>query len=499
MVQAHAVIPVDLTRLLGRFTEIAELVNHGESGLPALQLIVEVAQEATAAAGATFVEYGRSSGGRAVAASGELTWSVGRRVEPSRPETARLVTLPGVRSITLGELNAESASQLRGRGLRWIVGTNVTSGGMYVGSLHVYFHEVGDGVDPVHAAVLTYLAACAGHLYADNGGLPVNGDGPVVASTADAMAVVGPGGIVRSWNPAAARLTARNTDDAVGRPLFFPVPGRGEVVEHQMSCGKWIEARSAALAGTDAMVVTFRERPDASAQEEARDLFIALTSHELRTPVTVIRGYADTLVEHWDNLDETARREAVFVVGARARDLARLVDRLLTAASDLSGTMGAAVFVPFDLAEALRAATGELTAELRRDLRLRLPAGLPKVIGDRTTLATVVTELVTNACKYSTGRVDVELTAGADAQTVWFRVADRGVGIRPEHVERAFERFWQLETGDQRRYGGVGLGLYLVRRIVERQRGWVSLRPREGGGSVAEVRLPRADVSPGEA
>src|SRR6266508_1383415 len=442
MVQAHAVIPVDLTRLLGRFTEIAELVNHGESGLPALQLIVEVAQEATAAAGATFVEYGRSSGGRAVAASGELTWSVGRRVEPSRPETARLVTLPGVRSITLGELNAESASQLRGRGLRWIVGTNVTSGG---------------------------------------------------------MAVVGPGGIVRSWNPAAARLTARNTDDAVGRPLFFPVPGRGEVVEHQMSCGKWIEARSAALAGTDAMVVTFRERPDASAQEEARDLFIALTSHELRTQVTVIRGYADTLVEHWDNLDETARREAVFVVGARARDLARLVDRLLTAASDLSGTMGAAVFVPFDLAEALRAATGELTAELRRDLRLRLPAGLPKVIGDRTTLATVVTELVTNACKYSTGRVDVELTAGADAQTVWFRVADRGVGIRPEHVERAFERFWQLETGDQRRYGGVGLGLYLVRRIVERQRGWVSLRPREGGGSVAEVRLPRADVSPGEA
>jgi two-component system, OmpR family, phosphate regulon sensor histidine kinase PhoR len=55
-----------------------------------------------------------------------------------------------------------------------------------------------------------------------------------------------------------------------------------------------------------------------------------------------------------------------------------------------------------------------------------------------------------------------------------------------------------LERGDQRRYGGVGLGLYLVRRILERQNGWVSLRPREGGGTVAEVRLPRADVSVGE-
>jgi signal transduction histidine kinase len=93
----------------------------------------------------------------------------------------------------------------------------------------------------------------------------------------------------------------------------------------------------------------------------------------------------------------------------------------------------------------------------------------------------------------------VQLTAGADAQTVWFRVADRGLGIRPEHTERAFERFWQLDSGDQRRYGGVGLGLYLVRRIVERQHGWVSLRPRDGGGTVAEVRLPRADVGGGQA
>jgi len=111
----------------------------------------------------------------------------------------------------------------------------------------------------------------------------------------------------------------------------------------------------------------------------------------------------------------------------------------------------------------------------------------------------VLTELVTNASKYSTDWVEISLTAGADETTVWFRVADRGVGIRPEHVERAFERFWQLETGDQRTIGGVGLGLYLVRRIVERQHGWVSLRPRQDGGTVAEVRLPRADTSHQEA
>ncbi len=114
-------------------------------------------------------------------------------------------------------------------------------------------------------------------------------------------------------------------------------------------------------------------------------------------------------------------------------------------------------------------------------------------------LATVLTELVTNAAKYSPDQVDIEVTAGADTRTVWFRVADRGAGIRPEHVERAFERFWQFDRSDQRRSGGVGLGLYLVRQIVERQNGWVSLRPRDGGGTVAEVRLPRADECAGEA
>ena len=133
-------------------------------------------------------------------------------------------------------------------------------------------------------------------------------------------------------------------------------------------------------------------------------------------------------------------------------------------------------------------------ADLRRRLTMNLPLDLPKALGDRGSLATVLTELVTNADKYSEDDAAVELTTGADAQSVFFRVSDRGVGVRPENVERAFDRFWQGELGNRRRYPGAGLGLYLVRRIVERQNGWVSLRPREGGGTVAEVRLPRGDV-----
>jgi signal transduction histidine kinase len=117
----------------------------------------------------------------------------------------------------------------------------------------------------------------------------------------------------------------------------------------------------------------------------------------------------------------------------------------------------------------------------------------------------ILAELVNNAVRHTplpgagTGSAPlvvppaaVEIQAGSDAQTVYLRVCDRGVGIDPAYVERAFERFWRAPDSDPRT--GVGLGLYLVRRMIERQHGWVSLRPREGGGTVAEVRLPRADA-----
>jgi signal transduction histidine kinase len=220
-----------------------------------------------------------------------------------------------------------------------------------------------------------------------------------------------------------------------------------------------------------------------------RDLFIAVTSHELRTPVTVIKGFADTLVEHWDALDPAGRRAAVRVIRQRATDLARLVDRLLAATTEPPGSPAHA---PFDLLTALREAIDGLCDQLRGRLRVMLPPTLAKAYGDRASLATVVTELVTNAAKYSSGVV--ELRADADEQMVQFQVSDRGIGIAPEHVERAFIRYWQADSGDRREHSGAGLGLYLVRQIVERQDGRVSLRPRDGGGTVAEVRLPRADA-----
>jgi two-component system phosphate regulon sensor histidine kinase PhoR len=472
--------------------QVIRMINGGDAGLPALHRLLELVQDALGAAGMSFAEYG-PSGGRIIAASGASAWALGRPVDTAESATAHVLAGPAVQELPVDALANELANHLSGRGLRRMLGARVELGSLLVGSLQAYYPDA-DGVStPEHRALLDYVASSVAHMYGDQAGLPVHGDGPVVAALADGLAIVDPEGTVRLWNPAAEQLTGLPAADVIGRLLPLPMPPSGQVLDHQLPGGRWMKIISGWLPGTVASrVVTFRDATEQLRRERDRDLFIAVTGHELRTPVTVIKGYADTLENHWESLDDWDRREAVHAIAQRSGELARLVDRLLASAGDV-GQVGGCSPLPFDLVDALDAAAAELPADLRRRLAVGLPAGLPKALGVRASLSTVLTELATNAGKYSPPGTSIELTAGADERSVYVRVSDRGIGVRPEHVERAFDRFWQGESGDRRRYPGAGLGLYLVRRIIERQNGWVSLRPREGGGTVAEVRLPRGD------
>lgn len=311
----------------------------------------------------------------------------------------------------------------------------------------------------------------------------------------------------RTWEVTAADLPAEIADQLRGRGLHRLLGARldldgthvGGLHAYFRRPEPLHPAHHSTLAFVGACAVRLyaQWRKQAAPREEQagafdRDLFVAVTSHELRTPVTVIKGFANTLHDHWEALEPEQRRNAVQVIRQHADELARLVDRLLAAATTTDPT-GLPMRLPFDLVTALRDAVAGLQPDQRARLRLRLPETLPKAYGDRNSIPTVLTELVNNAMKYSDG--EVELSAGADEQTVTFQVADRGIGIAPEHVELAFERYWQADRGDRRAHDGAGLGLHLVRRIVERQKGWVSLRPRDSGGTVAEVRLPRADAA----
>jgi two-component system phosphate regulon sensor histidine kinase PhoR len=470
--------------------EVIERINAGDAGLPTLDILLRVAQEALGAVGMTFAEYG-TSGGRIVAATGAAEWSLGRPIDTDSPIAMRMLTGLPTQVLTLDRLEGKFPHQATGRGLHTMLATRLSLRGMVIGSLHAFYPSVDDLPSIEHHTLIEFVGTNLAHMYGHQAGLPVHGDGPVVAALTDGLAIIDFDRKVRLWNPAAEQVTGLSQADVLNATLPFPIPVLDQTLDHRLADGRWLKITASELTGTvDSIVVTFRDISDQHRREGDRDLFVALTSHELRTPVTVIKGYADTLNSHWDELPEYERRHAADVIGQRAGELARLVDRLLSSA-DEAGPAASSPPAPFDLVEALRLAERDLPTALRRRLLVRLPVDLPKAVGDRSTVTTILTELVTNADKYSGDGSPIELTAHSDERTVVFRVSDRGIGVRPEHVERAFDRFWQAESGDRRRYPGAGLGLYLVRRVIERQNGWVSLRPRDGGGTVAEVRLPR--------
>jgi signal transduction histidine kinase len=483
--------------------------NDGAARRSLLDRLVLAAEALGEAAGACFSVV-EPDGGRVIVTSGSVDWMQGRHFPWDGTAIAALMA-GGRRSDVFGI--DTSGPSVRGdvasRGLRSTLLARATATGRTVGALYVFYREPEPTIDPVRRAVLELIAsACgvliegaAGGVTADPPGLTARDtvDGhatTVAASIADGLAVLGSDGTVRSWNRSARQLTGLPRDAVLHRPPPFPVPEPGQVLDHRLDSGRWIQILCSALGGSGERVVTFRDVTRPKLDEEAKDLFLATTSHELRTPVTVVKGYADTLLDRWPDLDPEARLEAVRVIQQRSSQLAELVERLLLGAKPTDAEVP---IVPqaFDLTEAVQEATaGLLEASPRHRLVVALPAGLPPARGDRVSMGTVLAELVSNAAKYSPDGGDITVTGGHDATTVMFRVEDRGIGVPPDDVERVFDRFWQAEIGDQRRFGGVGLGLYIVRRLIDRQNGWVALRPRTGGGTVVEVRLPRADVTP---
>ncbi|HLU71298.1 MAG TPA: ATP-binding protein [Nonomuraea sp.] len=311
----------------------------------------------------------------------------------------------------------------------------------------------------------------------------------VFDASADGIAVLDGEGRVLRWNPAAARLTAVPAEEAVGAPPPFPLPAPGEKVTYQLPSGRWLDVVCARIEETGELVVDFRDVTAAKELEEAKDLFLATTSHELRTPITVVRGFAGTLDARWDKLTDAERRSAVHTIAERAKSLGSLMDHLL-----LGARAGAEEQVvrdePFDLAERLDAATlGLPVLSDKHRLEVEIAPGLPKVMGDPLATDIVLDQLLENAFKYSPQGGLIRVGAWCEDGRVVVVVDDEGVGIAPADRERIFERFVQVDAGDRRRFGGVGLGLYIVRSLARAQGGDVSAHPRPTGGTRMKLQL----------
>jgi PAS domain S-box-containing protein len=320
----------------------------------------------------------------------------------------------------------------------------------------------------------------------------------VIDASADGIAVLDSNGLIQQWNPAAHRLTGMSAAEVLGKPPPFPVPAPGAPrLTYRLPAGRWLDVLCNVLNGRDEWVVDFRDVTAAKELEEAKDLFLATTSHELRTPITVVQGFASTLTRRWDQLTDAERRSAVQTIAERAGSLGHLVEQLL-----LGARAGSDQLVvrngPFDLAALLRGtAAGFLSLSEKHTLIADIPRQLPEAYGDPIATDIMVGQLLENAFKYSPNGGAVNVRARQVRDRIEVTVDDEGIGISPGDHQRIFERFVQGEVGDRRRFGGIGLGLYIVQQLAMAQDASVSASSRPSGGTRMRLRLRRADAVTG--
>jgi heavy metal sensor kinase len=218
--------------------------------------------------------------------------------------------------------------------------------------------------------------------------------------------------------------------------------------------------------------------------------FVADASHELRTPVAVIRGEADVTLAKERSAAEY--KESLAIILDESRRLSRLVDDLLNLARADAGRvkLQAQEFYWNDLLSDCCRSVQSLAVARKIEMECRCPADTP-FFGDEELLRRMTLNLLDNAIRYTPpgGKVLAELDAGVDG--VRIRISDTGIGIGPEAAAHVFERFFRADKARSRGNGGFGLGLAIVKWIAESHRGVVELASQPGAGSTFTVTLPR--------
>ncbi len=232
------------------------------------------------------------------------------------------------------------------------------------------------------------------------------------------------------------------------------------------------------------------EREEAEAANAAKDQFLATISHELRTPLNAIMGWT-SLVRSGD-LDEETVQQALEVIERNARVQAQLIEDLLDVSRIISGNFRLE-FGEIDLHGIVRATALTFQPQLKEkqlDLQLDLQP-VPELCGDPTRLQQVTWNLLSNAIKFTPAQGQVRVSTQRIGDRVVLEISDSGQGIASEFLPHIFDRFRQADGSTTRRHGGLGLGLAIVRHIVELHHGTVAvLSAGAGQGTTFTVTLP---------
>jgi len=245
--------------------------------------------------------------------------------------------------------------------------------------------------------------------------------------------------------------------------------------------------------GVSGVVATFNDITELRGVERMKSEFVSTVSHELRTPLTSIKGFIRTLLDDTDGYyDRETQIEFYRIIDTECDRLVRLINDLLNLSRIESGRALDLVLGQVNLPELIgRVVDSQKAYTDRHQFTVIVPTDLPTIVADRDKVDQVLTNLLSNAVKYSPdgGQITVSARDIGDHK-VSISISDEGIGIPEDQIGRLFTRFHRVDSRDSRKQYGTGIGLYLVKHLVEAHQGEVSVASRVGEGSTFTVVLP---------
>lgn len=224
--------------------------------------------------------------------------------------------------------------------------------------------------------------------------------------------------------------------------------------------------------------------------DNMRKEFVADVSHELKTPITSIMGYADTLLE--GEYDKDTQNRFLNVIAEEARRMAKLVTDLLTL-SRFDNNQVLQEKVKFDLGALVKQCQEKVQIEIdkkKHKVECFVTAEVPNVYADKEGIERVVLNILTNSIKYTPDGGNIKIYVGFVYNDAYIKVIDNGLGIPEEDLNRIFERFYRVDKARTRQMGGTGLGLSIAKEILDKNNGTIDIKSEKGKGTEVVIRIP---------
>ncbi len=255
--------------------------------------------------------------------------------------------------------------------------------------------------------------------------------------------------------------------------------------------GRWYQCIERVIPWRDGRAVRLVIAFDISERKEVdrvKDEMISAVSHEMRTPLTAMLGFTELLLDN--EVPPAEQREYLQIIHRETEKLNELIDNFLSLQRLQTRKDRTGGFLPVDIGMLLEEAAFQYGVSHGHRITVACPPDLPAVHGDRRDLLEMLDNLVSNAVKFSPVGGKVHLEAGLEGDHIAIRVRDDGIGIPADMLEKIFERLYQVDGSDRRRFSGTGLGLALVREVVNAHGGRVWAESVVGKGSTFHVVLP---------